>query len=320
MATIVDVAKMAGVSTATVSRAFNGMPVSQEKVVAIREAAEKLNFVPNRTARSLRRRRSEVIALVIPDVQNPYFTDVARGVEDVASESGYSLVLCNSDDDVDKEKKYLQVAAAENMVGVVLAAANDSTDLDSMPQLPPVVAIDRSLQGRVDEILMDNVEAGRIAAAALLDHGRRYIVCVTGPETVSTARDRSEGSIMAGASETVYAGFNVDSGRDAMLALLDRAEPPDGVIAANNLLGVGVLQALSARGLSPKDVGVSVIGSLPFTTLDPGAVSIVQLPSHEMGRIAAQHLIARVTGTQDAPSRVVLTSELHLATTSSDSP
>lgn len=318
MATIVDVAHRAGVSTATVSRALNGMPVSPEKLDAVREAAKALNFVPNRTARSLRRQRSEVIALIIPDIQNPYFTDVARGVEDVAVEAGYSVVLCNSDDDIAKELKYLEVVTAEKMVGVILAAANDSTDPKVMPGLPPVVAIDRSIGGSVDEVLMDNIEAGRMAATALLEQGWTDIVCVTGPETVSTARDRSSGSALAGVPETIFAGFNVQSGRDTMNALLDRPTTPKAVIAANNLLGVGMLQALSARGLTPGDVGISVIGSLPFTTLDPGAVSIVHLPSHEMGRLAAQHLLSRVAGDDQDPARIVLRSELRLATTSPD--
>ena len=97
MATIIDVAKLAGVSTATVSRVFNGQVVSEERVSAVRKAAQELQYVPNRTARSLRRRHSEMIALIFPDVSNPYFTEIARGVEDVARAAGYSVVLCNTD-------------------------------------------------------------------------------------------------------------------------------------------------------------------------------------------------------------------------------
>ena len=142
MATIYEVAKLAGVSPATVSRVFNGMGVSEEKKVAVREAARVLRFTPNRTARSLRRQESEVIALVLPDIENPYFTEMARGVEDVASAAGYSVVMCNSDSQVEKEAKYLQIAISEHMAGVIVAAASDHTNLDDLIATGrPVVAV-----------------------------------------------------------------------------------------------------------------------------------------------------------------------------------
>ena len=165
MATIVDVAKLAGVSTATVSRVFNGQVVSDERVRAVRSAAHELQYVPNRTARSLRRRHSEMIALIFPDVSNPYFTEIARGVEDVARAAGYSVVLCNTDGDHAQESEYLRVAAAANMAGVIIAAADDESPAPPEGSGPAVVAIDRALRGaNVDEIVMDNYEAGFLAA------------------------------------------------------------------------------------------------------------------------------------------------------------
>ncbi len=305
MATILDVAREAGVSTATVSRVFNGIPVSDDKAERVRAAAARLGFRLNRTARSLRRRHSDVIALVIPDIENPYFTEVARGAEDVARAAGYSLVLCNSDADLEKEAQYLGVAAAENMAGVLLAAARDDTDLAVLEGSPTrLVALDRPVAG-VDEVLMDNREAGEIAARAL----RGRIVGVTGPEHVATARDRAEGMRAGGAEEVLFAGFDVAGGRAAARGILD-AGRPDAIVAGNNLLGVGVLQEMAERGLGPSDIRVAVIGSLPFTTLDPQAVTIVRLPSRDMGRVAAEHLLRRVEG-DDAPvERVVLHGEL----------
>src|SRR5699024_2491736 len=123
MAKIVDVAAHAGVSTATVSRVLNGMRVRPELEAAVRRAVEELGYTPDRTARSLRRRHSDVIALVIPDIENPFFTAVARGVEDVAQAAGFSVVLCNTDDDAAKEARYIAVAEDENMAGVILAPA-----------------------------------------------------------------------------------------------------------------------------------------------------------------------------------------------------
>lgn len=311
MATIVDVAKLAGVSTATVSRVFNGQVVSEERVSAVRKAATELQYVPNSTARSLRRRHSEMIALIFPDVSNPYFTEIARGVEDVARAAGYSVVLCNTDGDHAKEAEYLRVAAAANMAGVILAAADDDSPAPT-GSAPAVVAIDRPLHGaKVDEILMDNYEAGFLAADAIADRGP--LVVLTGSATVGTARERARGAVDAGAVEVIHADFGVEGGRRHALELLARAARPGGIVAGNNLLGVGVLQAMAARGLTTSDVAVSVIGALPFTTLDPRAVPIVHLPSRRMGELAAVRMLRRIAGDAGGLERVVLRGELRRA-------
>ncbi len=312
MATIVDVARMAGVSTATVSRVFNGQSVSPGRSEAVRRAADELGFVPNRTARSLRRRHSEMIALVFPDVENPYFTEIARGVEDVARAAGYSVVLCNTDADHEKEAEYLRVAASAHMAGVILAAADDASRVAVPDGGPALVAIDRDFPaGGVDEIVMDNREAGRLAAEALA--GAERIVCLTGPTSVGTARERADGARQGGACEVVHADFGVDGGRQVTLDLLARSERPGGIVAANNLTGVGVLQALASVGLTTRDVPVSVVGALPFTTLHPQAVAVVRLPSRRMGELAAELLLRRVAGDDSAPERIVLPGELRPA-------
>lgn len=309
MATIVDVAKLAGVSTATVSRVFNGQVVSEERVKAVRRAVHELQYVPNRTARSLRRRHSEMIALIFPDVSNPYFTDIARGVEDVARAAGYSVVLCNTDGDHATEAEYLRVAAAANMAGVIIAAADDESPGPPAGSGLAVVAIDRALNGaNVDEIVMDNYEAGSLAACAIAECGP--IVVLTGSEAVGTARERARGAVDAGAVEVIYADFGVDGGREAARELLGRARCPGGIVAANNLLGVGVLQAMAARGLTTHDIAVSVIGALPFTTLHPQAVPIVHLPSQRMGELAAERMLRRISGDAGGLERVVLRGEL----------
>lgn len=302
---------MAGVSTATVSRVFNGQVVSEERISAVRKAAHELQYVPNRTARSLRRRHSEMIALIFPDVSNPYFTEIARGVEDVARAAGYSVVLCNTDGDHTKEAEYLRVAAAANMAGVIIAAADDDSRA-ATGSVPVVVAIDRPLRGaNVDEILMDNYEAGFLAADAIADRGP--LAVLTGSESVGTARERARGAVDAGAVEVIHADFGVEGGRRHALELLDREERPGGIVAGNNLLGVGVLQALAARSLTTSDVAVSVVGALPFTTLDPRAVPIVHLPSRRMGELAAERMLRRIAGDAGGLERAVLRGELRSA-------
>ncbi|WP_309126966.1 LacI family DNA-binding transcriptional regulator [Microbacterium sp.] len=324
MTTIYDVARRAGVSPATVSRVFNGTSVSSEKVEAVRKAAAELSFVPNRTARTLRRRTSEVIALVIPDIENPYFTEMARGVEDVASEAGYSVVLCNSDSQVEKESTYLRIAIAEHMSGVILAPASDHSGLDEVIATGrPVVAVDRSTGYDIDGVVMANRDAGRLATQHLLESNRR-VAYIGGPEHIETSAERAEGWRAAHRAAGLqppldllrFSSFRVDGGRLAMEELLALPEPPDAVVAGNNLIGVGAIQVLTEHGLTPPSVGVAVIGGLPFTTLSPSAVTVVRLPARHMGVTAAKMLLERIRG-DDQPARtIVLRNELQAASAS----
>jgi LacI family transcriptional regulator len=314
MATIYEVAKLAGVSPATVSRVFNGSSVSEEKSEAVRVAARNLKFTPNRAARALRTQTSEVIALVIPDIENPYFTEMARGVEDVAQQAGYSVVLCNSDADITKEESYLRIAVAGNMAGVIIAAASPHTTLDEVLAAgKPVVEVDRRTGYALDGVMMDNRVAGRLATEALLDAGYRNIACIAGPDDVETAIERVAGwrdallrrrSGSTPESLVRHSSFRVDGGRAAMAELLDDASDVDAIVAGNNLIGVGALQLLSERGLLPPAIGVAVIGSLPFTTLSPDAVTVIRLPARDMGMTAAQMLLMRIGG-DTKPARTV---------------
>jgi LacI family transcriptional regulator len=323
MATIYEVARLAGVSPATVSRVFNGAGVSETKAAAVREAARQLKFTPNRTARTLRRQESEVIALVIPDIENPFFTELARGVEDVAQSSGYSVVLCNTDSQVEKESAYLQIAISEHMAGVILAAASAQSDLKAILAAGrPVVAVDRSTRYDIDAVIMANRSAGEAATEKLVEAGFQRIACITGPEDIETAYERALGwrtVIARHFPETHadyllrYSTFGVDGGRDAMEELLSLPDPPDAVVAGNNLLGVGAVQVLTEHGLTPPAFGMAVVGALPFTTLPPAAVTVVRLPARHMGMTAARMLLERVAG-DDQPARtVVLRNELQPA-------
>lgn len=324
MATIYDVAALAGVSPATVSRVFNGTSVSTEKVEAVRDAAERLKFVPNRTARTLRRQSSEVIGLVIPDIENPYFTEMARGIEDVASDAGYSVVLCNSDAQIDKESTYLRIAVSENMSGVIIAAASDESDLEPILATGrPVVAVDRSTPHEIDAAVMANRAAGIAATKDLIRAGYRRIAYIGGPAHIDTAAERAAGwqEAIAADGRTADAEllrlstFRVDGGRVEMEALLALADPPDAVVAGNNLIGVGAIQVLTEHGLTPPSVGVAVIGSLPFTTLSPTAVTVVRLPARHMGVTAANMLLERIRGDRQPARTVVLRGELQPART-----
>ncbi len=315
MARIADVAARAGVSTATVSRVLNGVRVRPELEEKVRRAIDELDYVPNRTARSLRRQLSDVIALIIPDVENPFFTSVARGVEDVAQAAGLSVVLCNADDDVAKERRYLAVAEHENMAGVILAPAGDAApDLSRLTgRNRAVVVIDRAVGDDVDQVVFDNYSLGRRAAEGLLARGHRDIACITGPRTTPTAVERARGwrdaldAAGLPSGRLFHANFRVDGGRTAMAEILAGQTPPEAVLATNNLVGVGVLQTLA--GWPGRYIDVGIIGDLPFATSDVDDVFHLTLQPREMGVTAAQLLIDRIHGSAAAPeTRVLLSS------------
>lgn len=316
MATIYEVAALAGVSPATVSRVFNGGPVSVQYAEKVHRAANELNFTPNRTARTLRRRCSEVIALVIPDIENPFFTSLARGVEDGAQVAGYSVVLCNSDEQQAKEARYLEIAVSENMAGLILAPASHQTNLDVLiSRKMPVVAVDRSVHGyAVDAVLADNKAAGQAAAATLYAKGFTRLACITGPRDVETAALRALGwqevvnAHHHGAGADIYlrySNYRADGGHSAMAELMSLAEPPDAVFVANNLMSLGALQCLRDLGQAPPAVGMVSLGDLPFASLEPAGVTLLPLPARQLGVTAAQLLIDRING-DNQPARTIL--------------
>lgn len=317
MATIYEVAARAGVSPATVSRVFNGIAVRPGYAERVRAAADELHFVPNRTARRLRRRASEVIALVIPDIENPFFTALARGVEDQAMAAGYSVVLCNSDERPDKEARYLQVALSEQMAGVVLAPAGDHPELDHLlARSTPVVAVDRHAHGYdLDTVVMDDVAIGRDGTRRLYDDGAARVACITGPAGIDTADQRADGwaAVFAGrhpdtdpAAYLVRSDYRVDGGRAAMERLLALPEPPDAVLVANNLMGVGATQAIGDAG----DLSLLILGDLPFGMFPRPGSHVVSLPARRLGTTAADLLLARIKGDEGEPQTVVLDDDL----------
>jgi LacI family transcriptional regulator len=311
---MVDVAKMAGVSTATVSRVLNGKTVRADLTEVVQRAVRDLEYTPDRTARSLRRRHSAVVALILPDIENPFFTAVARGVEDVAAEAGYSVVMCNSDELPDKERRYLGVAKSENMAGVIIAPTGPKPHLEGLLERGrALVVVDREVRHSVDQVAFDNRELGRRATKLLIDRGYRLIACVTGPAKVSTAVDRAKGwrDAMAAAGLAAPArylcrrSFRVDGGLAAIEELLALPEPPEAVLATNNLCGVGALRAVAARNLEAS-FGVAVIGDLPFATQPLENVVVTPLNPRGMGVTAARMLLERLDGLDLGPRKVVL--------------
>ncbi|MBO1752135.1 LacI family DNA-binding transcriptional regulator [Actinotalea sp. BY-33] len=318
MVTIYDVASRAGVSAATVSRVLNGKKVREPYGELVRAAAEELGYQPSRTARSLRLQHADVIALIIPDIENPFFTSLARGVQDRAREDGYAVVLCNTDDDPVREREYFDLAVAEHMAGALLAPASSTSDVSPLLKAGrAVVAIDRHVDQDLDTVIMDNHRAALDATTVLVERGFRRIACITGPEDVETASQRADGwraaTLTAGrdpAGLLEHGDFRMDSGREAMRAQLDGADPPDAVVVGNSLMAVGALQAMASRGMTPPDFGMAVFGDLAFAPIVPAGIVIIETPARELGSAAASLLLARIKGAEGASRTVVVETKI----------
>ncbi|HEY7596494.1 MAG TPA: LacI family DNA-binding transcriptional regulator [Actinophytocola sp.] len=322
MATISDVASRAGVSTATVSRALNGKStVDPELVARVLAAAEELGYQPNGPARNLRRQEAAVVALIISDVENPFFTAIARGVEDVAHADGYSVVLCNADENVDKERRYVDVAIQERVAGVIISPTSTATNVDLLLNRgTPLVAVDRPLPERTsDTVLVDTRVAACEATEHLLAEGYERIGCITGPPGIRTAEDRLAGyrdalrlaKVRASARLVRRTEFKAAGAGRACAELLDSAPPPDALLVANSAMAVGVLAALRSRGLRPgPDVGLVAFDDVPWAGLVDPPLTVVAQPAYEIGSVAARLLLARITDNGRAPTTTTLGARL----------
>jgi LacI family transcriptional regulator len=211
MATIRDVAKLARVSPITVSRVINDIgPVNGQTRVRVLEAIDTLNYVPNQQARSLRSRRTHTLALLITDMTNPFWTTVARGVEDKAAENNFSVILCNTDEDATKEQRYVKVVLEKRVDGVIAApTSSESTHFRQLgEQRIPLVLLDRRVRGlEIDIVLCENIGTSRDLVSSLIGQGHRRIAVISGPEQISTGPTERRPSNRPGPDPTgpVYA-------------------------------------------------------------------------------------------------------------------
>jgi len=329
MPTISDVARAAQVSTATVSRVLNGnTEVDPAMAARVRTAVKSLSYRPSRIARSLRTRRSTVWALIISDIRNPFFTEMIRGVEDVAFANGYSLVLCNSDENLIKELDYLQLALAENMAGVILTPASRSkTDISNLSAHGvPVVTADRRLEdGLVDRVLVDNAKGAEMAVAHLAAAGYRQIGCISGPTNISTGAERLAGyragikaqKLRTGGELVRHGDFHEAGGKAAMQQLLALDHSIDAVFVANNLMTLGALEAIAEAGLTvPTDVAVVGFDDMSWAPLLRPSLTTVAQPTYDVGAETARMLLGRINGFSGAARELMLTPTLRVRASS----
>jgi LacI family transcriptional regulator, galactose operon repressor len=318
-----DVAAHAGVSPMTVSRVINDQArVSDDTRRRVQASIETLGYVPNRLARALSRRRTSTFGVIVPDLANPFFTLVVRGIEEVARRADHHVILCNSYADPERERAYLEDMVSFQVEGVLIAPVSDR----SRPHMRllarervPFVMIDRSIGGFTGDLVQgDSVAGAQRAVEHLIGLGHRRIGMVTETDEVSTARDRQLGyrAALAAAGLEVHdeliayssVATDADAARAAADRLLALADPPSALFAVNNIAVVGVVEAARARGLAiPDDVALVCFDEIEHLARVHPFLTVLAQPAETFGTLATQLLLDRIAGRiDDQPRTVVL--------------
>jgi LacI family transcriptional regulator, galactose operon repressor len=312
-ASVIDVARHAGVSVGTVSNVLNRpervSPATRERVMA---AIEELGFVRNEAARQLRAGRSRTIGLIVLDVRNPFFTDLAAGVEAAAASAGLSVVICDSGDDPDRENRYLNLLQEQRSYGILitpLAEKNDRIE-EIRRHGTPIVFVDRGSTRRQCSVAVNDVVGGELAITHLLKLGHRRIAYIGGPLTTRQVADRLAGAHSAtrnaGLDENIVtlvetAGLHVAAGREAgqRIARMARETRPTAVFCANDLIALGVLQEMTRQHLDvPGDLAIVGYDNIEFAAAAAVPLTSVAQPRAQLGQAAAELLIEEVVSPQ----------------------
>jgi LacI family transcriptional regulator len=319
--TIRDVAADAGVSAMTVSRVINeSTRVNAETRRRVQESIAKLGYVPNRLARGLIQRKTGALGVIVPDVANPFFTLVVRGVEQVAWRAGYHVILCDTQGDLERERGYLEDMVAFQVEGVLIAPVSDR----SRPQLRlltrnhvPFVLIDRSIAGFEGDLVQgDSVGGARRLVEHLIELGHRRIGMVTESSEVSTARDRLQGYTDALAAAAIpvdpdvvaeSSAIDPDAACEATVRLLALPDPPTAIFAVNNIAVVGVVEAARRRQLDiPTDLALVCFDDIEHVSRLYPFLTVMAQPAETYGTLATQLLLDRLSGRVGERRRIVV--------------
>jgi len=318
--TIRDVARLAAVSVATVSNALNNPGrVSPELVARVGAAVEKLGYSPHAAARSLRKRASGLLGLIVADITNPFFTELFEATENAAAANGYSLLLCNSNERIEREEAHLRMLRSQRIDGLILAPTG-AVSSHRAPLLGaldvPIVLVDRALEGLgYDTVVLDNRQAAIDAVGHLIAHGHRRIGMINGPEVLRTAVDRLQGyrEALLGAGLSFdralvrSAEFREREAHDAAIRLLRDENRPTAIFAANNLMTIGVMRALSELGLScPGDVSVVGIDDFPWADAFTPRLTTIAQPVRDMGETTFNLLADRIGGSRQGEGTTIV--------------
>lgn len=314
---IKDVAKAAGVSAATVSRVLGHGPVSADLREKVEAAIRATGYRPNLSARRLRSQHSRTIGLIVSDIRNPFFTTLSRAVEDAAYRAEMRVVLCNTDENPDREAMYLRLMQEERITGLIFAPTRATvTSLNAMTFDFPVVLVDRAGPGGVhDAVVIDNAGAAELLVGHLHDQGHTRIFGLFG-NTSSTAVERHDGYRAAMVRQGLvpdarFVAPNDQAAASALTEKLASGDRPDAIVVSNGLMMLGVYRAMRAAGLeTPRDLAIAGFDNETWTELVGPGLTVIEQPVTDIGRTAMELLFERLRLPDMAPRKVVLSGRL----------
>lgn len=304
MSAIHEVAKQAGVAPITVSRVVNNNGyVSEETRRRVQAAIEELNYIPNALGSSLRSKRTQTLALVISDITNPFWTTVARGVEDAANARGYHIIIGNTDESIEKQDDYLMFLSMKQVDGFLVVPVSSYIPETLTKRRVPFVVLDRKVRdAQVDSVLCDSTDGAYQLTKHLINLGHRHISIITGREDHSTAFDRVQGAIrafeQAGLSEmqqVFWGEFDQETGYTYTKHVLEADPRPTAIFATNNFIAIGVMHALRESMVRvPEDMSLIAFDDLPAPIMVDPFLTVAVQPAYEMGKQAADLLLDRL--------------------------
>lgn len=326
MSTLKEVAEKANISITTVSRVINEpekvKPKTRERV---QSAMEALQFQPNRVAQRLRgtKGKSKLLGLIIPEIQNQFYSSIVRGIEDIAYDKNYAVILCNSDENPDKEKFYLETLRSENVDGIILPPVyHNSEVIDELIRSGiPLICFDRKLQGHhVDTVVIDNEKGGYIATSHLLEQGHKRIAVLTSSVPLSSFEDRLAGyrraleeAWLKWDPSLVVKGDHTspEDGKRLTEAFLKWEIPPTALLIMNNQLTLGAVEALNeGQVVIPDQISVIGFDDLPWTKAISPPLTVMKQPGYEIGRQVAELFFERIQNPAGERVEIVMEPEL----------
>ncbi|MBE0636008.1 LacI family DNA-binding transcriptional regulator [Candidatus Bipolaricaulota bacterium] len=328
MITIKDIAKELGISASTVSRALSDSPlVNADTKRAILEVAKRLGYQRNELARALVMGSSGAVGLLVPDITNPFFSGIARGVGEIADGIGVGVILCNTDGRIDRELNYIRLMRRKRVDGLLLCSTTiEAPYLQELVQanMPFILVSRLSNQRNVPFVITDDHAGAKLAVEHLVDLGHRRIGFIGGPENVQASRDRMEAYLEVLRNNDLpshpdwrrYAGFTQASGREAAQRMLSLSDHPTAIFAANDVTALGVLEVAEGLGLQiPQDLSLIGYDDISYASLPRIQLTTIAQPAVEMGQIATTWLLEALENPEIARLQRTLTPRLVVRST-----
>jgi len=322
--TIKDIARLAGVSIATVSKVVNNkdFDISEGTRVRVQKIIDEQNYRPNSLARSMITKTTKTVGLIIPDVRNPFFTDLARGAEDCAKEKGYSLLFCNTDDVLEKEIEYINTLVEKQVDGIVLAGSiNRNKAVEEKFNISvPIVSLDRKVyfKGIQATVEIDNVTGAHDAIQYLIEIGHQNILFLSGQEEVQVSKDRLEGYKRALKENHIpfhqeYVVFGLYKSEFGYQYLMENELPKEitAIFCGNDLIALGAIKALKAKKIKvPRDISIIGFDDISLASINTPELTTIKQPSYEYGFIAVKRLIEIIEGVTHEEDKFEIKTEL----------